>query len=147
MHDVVQGGGARDVRRHGSSPDPGAHLAQCMNWALHVYKTPPISEMTNDQLFCAIGEVDSFFGQPEWRGLRHTLFKLHCQSTEDPSAFTPSFDQLDEWVKDKWWYDEDNPHTVLKATDTSCEFAYQQRAGGRRLFLTERTTLASVSNQ
>ncbi len=62
---------------------------------------PPISEMTNDQLLCAIGEVDSFFGQPEWGGLWHTLFKLHCLSTEDPSAFTPSFDQLDEWVKDK----------------------------------------------
>ncbi|GIK05334.1 hypothetical protein Aspvir_009441 [Aspergillus viridinutans] len=116
------------------------NVIDLLSASYHVRKTwssPPLSELSVEELTRAVADPDTNLSQPDRQTLSHLLYKLQFLGVAEDKCFTPSIDEVEKVYYSSSWLPWDESET-LQLPREGQEFynALRQKHGRRKLFVT-----------
>jgi hypothetical protein len=116
------------------------NVVDLLSAAYHVRKTwssPPLSEMSVEELTRAVADPETNISQPDRQTLTHLLYKLQFLGIAEDNCFTPSIDEVEKAYYTSSWLPWDESET-LQLPRGGQEFynALRNKHGRRKLFVT-----------
>ncbi|KAE8395295.1 hypothetical protein BDV23DRAFT_168887 [Aspergillus alliaceus] len=105
-----------------------------------VLSTPPISDLSTDEIQRTFGDPDTNLSRPDLQTLTYLLYKLHVLGVVEDSSWTPTIGEIERAYNSSRWQTWDESST-LPGDGIEFHGALRSKHGRRRLFVTERRYL------
>ncbi|KAF5855943.1 hypothetical protein ETB97_008167 [Aspergillus alliaceus] len=105
-----------------------------------VLSTPPISDLSTDEIQRTFGDPDTNLSRPDLQTLTYLLYKLHVLGVVEDSSWTPTIGEIERAYNSSRWQTWDESST-LPGDGIEFHGVLRSKHGRRRLFVTERRYL------
>ncbi|ODH51488.1 hypothetical protein GX48_02356 [Paracoccidioides brasiliensis] len=129
----------RAVSNSSLPPSLSAAIARVRN----IWSTPPMSDMTAEDIEFDFSELGRNLSEPQHRNLIHYLFKLQCFAATESSPFTPTLEQAEECYNTAMNWEAYEKHSTIVLPEECGDFyqSVRSRYGKRRVFVTSKRYL------
>ncbi|KKZ66358.1 hypothetical protein EMCG_07859 [[Emmonsia] crescens] len=131
-----------EIKRAVDNPRLPPSLKAALGRVRNMWSTPPMSTLKAEDIEFDFSEPDRNLSGPQHRNLIYYLFKLQCFAATEPSPFTPTLEQVEEYYSSTSWEAYEKHNTIVLPEE--CADFYQSvrsRYGKRRVFVTSKRYL------